>query len=137
MAEFLLCYAEDKSGAEMMVELLCAEGIPAYYKNTAPTQVFEHITGDMHQRQSIIVNDEDAERARAFLLDLAMNKEDEIFDEFQTDRLEIQPHKNVNQEEYGKTEPSLTKKFEIAMGLIMLAIVFIAAGLPLILLLWG
>ena len=65
--EILLCRADGIIEAEMIVEILKDNNIPAYYKNNSPLQIMEHIRGDISQEQLIFINEQDSEAAKALL----------------------------------------------------------------------
>lgn len=75
--EVALCVAENKLEAEMFVEMLRREGIPAYFKNNSGTQFLEFACGGYKQDQTIIVSPEFFEQAKELAIEFGLIKEEE------------------------------------------------------------
>lgn len=70
--EVVLCVAENKLDAQMFVEMLNREGIPAYFKNNAGTQFMEYAWGDLNQPQTIIVSSDFVEQAKKLAVEFGL-----------------------------------------------------------------
>ncbi len=70
--EVALCVADNKLDAQMFVEMLKREGIPAYFVNNSGSQFMEHAWGDMDQPQTIIVSSDFTEQAKQLAIEFGL-----------------------------------------------------------------
>lgn len=70
--EVVLCTAENKIEAQMFVEMLSREGIPAYFKNNSGSQFMEYAWGDLSQAQTIIVSSDFVSQAKALAIEYGL-----------------------------------------------------------------
>lgn len=70
--EVALCTSENKIEAQMFVEMLNREGIPAYFKNSSGSQFMEYAWGDLSQAQTIIVSFDFVEQAKALAVEFGL-----------------------------------------------------------------